>query len=239
MQMVTRFLFLPRLMTVALLCFVPCAFGQGSVSINMNSGGPYTMNGVYVGAYSATINGQAAQIICDDFAHDTYLNESWTANVTTFSNLTSSNTPMWSGLANSATLYADAAWLATQMFVPANQNNATEGYLAFALWSLFNPNALKGLSASQLAQVNAWLAAIPKGLTPSQFANFFIYTPDLTASITCNGGKCPTAPPQEFLGFMSMPEGGAALGYLLLAGLSCGLAMVLRSRRQAGLTGSV
>jgi hypothetical protein len=222
-----------------LLFFAPCALGQGSVGINMSSGGPYVMNGVYVGAYSATVNGQASQIICDDWSHDTYLNESWTANVTNFSNLSSSTQPIWSSKSGASTLYADAAWLATQMFVPANQNNNAQGYLAYALWSLFNPSALNGLSTSQLAGVNAWLAKIPAGLTPSQFANFFIYTPDLSKSITCGGGSCPTAPPQEFLGFISAPEGGAALLYLLLAAASCFGAIVLRHRRQAYVTAGV
>ena len=72
----------------ALAGLAPCAFGQ-QVGITMNSSEPYVMNGIYVGPYNATVNGQSAQIICDDFADDTYLNQSWTANVTTFSNLTS------------------------------------------------------------------------------------------------------------------------------------------------------
>jgi hypothetical protein len=118
------------------------------------------------------------------------------------------------------------------MFVLANQNTNTQGYLAYALWNLFNPSALNGLSSSQLAGVDAWLSKIPKGLIPSQFANFFIYTPALTKSITCGRGNCPTAPPQEFLGF-SEPEGGAAMLYLLLAAASCLGAIVLRHRRQA------
>ncbi|MGA8151640.1 MAG: hypothetical protein WB952_11870 [Terriglobales bacterium] len=217
-------------LAMLLVVVVPCAFGQGSVGISMSDGGPYTMNGVYVGQYDATVNGTPAQIICDDFSHDTYLNESWTANVTNFSNLGSSTTPMWSGKSNALTLYADAAWLATQMTMSANKNNSTEGYLAYALWSLFNPSALNGLSSSQLKGVNYWLGMIPGGLTPSQYANFFIYTPDLTKPITCGGGTCPTAPPQEFLGF-SVPEGGAPMLYLLLAAFACFGAIALRHRR--------
>ncbi len=219
-----------------LLFFVPGALGQASVGITMNSGGPYVMNGVYVGSYTATVNGQSSQIICDDWSDSTYLNESWTAKVTNFSNLGSSKTPMWSGQTNASTLYADAAWLATQMFVPANQNTNTQGYLAYALWSLFNPSALNGLSSSQLAGVDAWLSKIPNGLTPSQFANFFIYTPNLSQPITCGGSSCPSAPPQEFLGF-TVPEGGPALPYLLLAALACFGAIALRHRRQTSVAG--
>ena len=243
-----RFLGLVGL-ALLLFSFAPFAFGQGSVNITLTSGGPYVMNGVYVGPYSATVNGQSAQIICDDFAHDSYLNESWTANVTNLSNLASSTIPIWSSTTNNwsfsgqtlgaSTLYADAAWLVTQMLLPANQNTNTEGYLAYALWSLFNPSALKNLTSGQLTNVNSWLSQIPGGLTlgSSQFANFFIYTPDLTKPITCNGGSCPTAPPQEFFGFLSAAEGGSTVMYLLLAAASCCAAMFFRSRRQAYIAG--
>ena len=54
----------------------------------------------------------------------------------------------------------------------------------------------------------------------------------MTKSITCGGGTCPTAPPQEFLGF-TVPEGGPVLLYLLLAAVSCFGGIVLRHRRQA------
>jgi hypothetical protein len=218
------------------LFFASCAFGQGSVNITVTSGGSYVTNGVYVGPHTATLNGQSTQIVCDDFSDNSYINESCTAHVTSFANQASSTYPMWNppkGPSNASTLYADAAWLATQMFKPASQNtNITEGYLAYTLWSLFNPNALTDLSPSQQSSVEAWLNCIPQGLTPSQCANFFIYTPDMTKSITCGGGTCPTAPPQEFLGF-TVPEGGPALLYLLLAAVSCFGAIVLRHRRQA------
>jgi len=221
------------LAVLAILCCVPCAFGQGSVGITLTSGGPYVMNGIYVGPYTGSVNGQSTQIICDDFKDDSFINESWTANVTNFSNLGSSSTPKWSSLNNSSTLYADAAWLASQMLLPANQNTTTEGYLAYALWSLFNPNGLAGLNSTQLAGVEGWLSAIPSGLTPSQFANFFIYTPNTSLPITCSGGPCPTIPPQEFFGFLPAPEGGSALLYLLLAAASCFGAFLIRSRRPA------
>ena len=204
---------------------------QNQSNMDLTSGGPYVMNSIYVGPYSGTANGQAIQIICDDYSDDSYLNESWTANVTNLSNVGSSATPMWSGYSDASTLYADAAWLGTQMFVPANENTATEGYLAYAIWSLFNPNALTGLSTSQLNGVETWLGEIPQGLTPGDFPNFAIYTPDTSFAITCNGGPCPTSPPQEFLA--RVPEGGSPLAYLLLAAAVCFGAIVLRFRSAA------
>jgi hypothetical protein len=108
----------------------------------------------------------------------------------------------------------------------SNPSNATQvGYLSFAIWSLFDKGALNGLSSTQLAGVNSWLSKVPSGLTPGEFANFVILTPKGCS----NGpGSCPG---QEFL--MMVPEGGAAAMYLLLAGLSCFGAMLLRRRRQS------
>jgi hypothetical protein len=221
-----KYLFLFLVFAAITLPLVPDATAQANM--NLTSGGSYVMNGIYVGPYSGTANGQPIQIICDDFSDDSYLNESWTASVTDLSNVGSSTTPMWLGYSNASTLYADAAWLATQMFVPANENTTTEGYLAYAIWSLFNPNALTGLSTGQLNGVNGWLGEIPQGLTPGNFPNFVIYTPDTSLPITCNGGPCPTSPPQEFL--TKVPEGGSGLAYLVLAATMCFGGIILRFR---------
>jgi hypothetical protein len=98
------------------------------------------------------------------------------------------------------------------------------GYLSYAIWSLFDKAALNGLNSTQLAGVDAWLAKIPHNLTPSQFANFIILTPN-----GCTPGTCPG---QEFLE-MTMPEGGSAAMYLVFGGLACFGAMRFRRRRTA------
>ena len=221
-------------MGAVLLCFAPLALGQGQVNINLTSAGNNVMDGVYVGPYNATVNGQSTQIICDDFVDDSYVGESWTANVTTLSNL---NGTKWGGMANATTLYDEAAWLATQMLSPTYSGNATQvGYLAYALWAVFQPSAVKswlGANSAAWLAVQGWLnSAAGQQFTPGEFANFFIYTPDLGHSITCNGGPCPTTPPQEFFGFISAPEGGSTLVYLLLTTLACLAAIRFRSRRQ-------
>ena len=79
------------------LSIAPCAFGQGQVNINLTGAGNNVMDGVYVGPYTATVNGSSTQIICDDFSDESYVGESWTANVTTLSNL---NGTKWGGMAN-------------------------------------------------------------------------------------------------------------------------------------------
>jgi hypothetical protein len=217
-----------------LLCFAPCALGQGQVNITLTSAGNNVMDGVYVGPYNATVNGTPTQIICDDFVDDSYVGESWTANVTTLSNL---NGTKWGGMANATQLYNEAAWLATQMLSPAYSGNATQvGYLAYALWAVFQPSAVEnwlGANSAAWQAVQAWLnSAGAQHFTAGEFANFFLYTPDLNDPITCNGAKCLTAPPQEFFGFLSTPDGGSTLLYVLITMLACLGAVWLHSRRQ-------
>jgi len=92
--------------------------------------------GVYVDPYTATVNGvQNVSVICDDCSNNSYVNESWTANVTTIGALnsgTNTNTPMFG---NNAALYNELAWLGTQLL--ANPTNyANQVAVSFALWEL-------------------------------------------------------------------------------------------------------
>jgi hypothetical protein len=210
---------------VALLCLSPCAFAD-SGSLTLTGAGNNVMQNVYVGPYYATVNGVAnTAVICDDFADDSVVGHSWNFTANNFSTLGSA---LWG---NQTQNYDAAAWLTLQMLsLNGNAQNATQvGYLSFAIWSLFDKSALAGLSATQLAGVNAWLAKVPSGLTPSQFANFVILTP-----VGCTPGTCPG---QEFFE-VSMPEGGSAAMYLLFAGLACFGAMLFRPRRHAHAAGS-
>jgi hypothetical protein len=205
---------------LALVCFAPCAFANSSLT--MTGAGNNVMGGVFVGPYYATVNGVAnTPVICDDFADESYIGNSWSFTANNFSTLGSA---LWG---NQTANYEAAAWLTVQMLsLNGNPNNATQvGYISYAIWSLFDKNALNGLNWTQLGGVNYWLGMVPSNLTPGQFANFVILTPQGCA----NGpGSCPG---QEFL--MKVPEGGSAAMYLLLAGLSCFGAMLFRRRRQA------
>jgi hypothetical protein len=215
------------------LSIAPCAFGQGQVNINLTSAGNNVMDGVYVGPYTATVNGTSTQIICDDFSDESYVGESWTANVTTLSNL---NGTKWGGMANATQLYDEAAWLATQMLSKTYSGNPTQvGYLAYALWATFQPSQVEnwlGANSAAWLAVEGWLSsAAGQHFTPGEFSNFFLYTPNTNYPITCSGQSCANTPPQEFFGFLSAPEGGSTLMYILLATLVCAGAIWLRSRR--------
>jgi hypothetical protein len=210
---------------IALLCFAPGAFANSSLT--MTGAGNNVMGGVYVGPYYATVNGVAnTAVICDDFVDDSYIGHSWNFTANNFSTLGSA---LWG---NQTSNYEVAAWLTVQMLaLNGNPNNATQvGYLSYAIWSLFYKGALNGLSQTQVDGVNAWLGEVPSNLTPGQFANFVILTPQ---GCTNGPGSCPG---QEF--FMTVPEGGSAAMYLLLAGLSCFGAMLFRRRRQAAASAS-
>ena len=109
------------------------------------------MHGVYVGPYYATVNGVAnTPVICDDFADDSVIGHTWNFTANNFSTLGSA---LWG---NQTQNYEAAAWLTIQMLsLNSNPNNATQvGYLSFAIWSLFDKNALNGLNSTQLAGVN-------------------------------------------------------------------------------------
>jgi hypothetical protein len=204
---------------LALLCFAPCALATSSLT--MTGAGNNVMAGVYVGPYYVTVNGVAnTPVICDDFADDSYIGHSWNYTANNFSTL---GNALWGSQSKN---YEDAAWLTLQMLsLNSNPSNATQvGYLSYAIWSIFDSNALNGLNSTQLAGVNNWLGQVlPLNLTLGQFANFQILTPQ-----GCTGGP-GSCPGQEF--FQVMPEGGSAAIYLLLAGLSCFGAMLLRRRR--------
>jgi hypothetical protein len=209
------------LTAVAILCFASSAFADSSLT--MTGAGNNTMAGVYVGPYYATVNGaQNTQVICDDFADDSVIGHTWSFNTNTFSTL--GNT-LWG---NQTQNFEAAAWLTLKMLsLNGNPANATQvGYLSFAIWSLFDKNALNGLNSTQLGGVNYWLGMVPLNLTTSQFSNFVILTPK-----DCTVGSCPG---QEFLEIV--PEGGSTAIYLMLAGLACLMAIRFRSRRphQAG-----
>jgi len=226
------------LAAVALLCLAPGAFAQNSMTLT--GAGSNVLGGVYVGPYTATINGVSTQVVCDDWAHDTYIGESWSASVTDFSNLSGTqNTTKWSlTSAQQTQYYEEAAWLMLQMLNPGtacpNSGGDCVGDISFALWSIFDPSALNNLTSGSADYKNAvyWLQQAQAAynnnqLSMSLFSNFLVYSP--TGNYSCSGASCASTPPQEFL-VLKTPELSSTvlLGFDMLGLL--GLVALFRKR---------
>jgi hypothetical protein len=228
-----------HLIAVALLCLAPSAFAQSSVDMTLTSAGNNVLGGVYVGTYTATINGVSTQVICDDWADESYVNESWTAAVTNFSNLSSTlNTTKWS-LTSSQQIqqYQEAAWLVLQMLNTAtacpNKAGNCVGDISYAIWSVFDSSALNNLTKGSADYNNAvywWQQAVSaynnNQLSPSLFSNFLVYSP--TGNYSCPGG-CASTPPQEFLSIKASELPTPILLGVDILGL-LGLVIVFRRR---------
>jgi len=203
------------LLGVALVAFAPLSFAQVNMTLTAVNPSEYagTNPTVYTDPYFGTVGGVSSTIICDDYADDSYLNETWKANATTVSSVTSStNTLKWIGKGISTqTLYDEIAYLSTQM-LGTSSAEGQEAY-SFALWELTctygtpNPAAGLGLSAGcakdpfSTITSNSTLwndanndlnAALSQNYTPGEYSNVTIYTP-------INGTQNEPTIPQEFI----------------------------------------
>jgi len=237
------------LTAVVVLVFASASFAQTtSVYLSGVGDGATVWNGgsgVYVDPYTATVGGvQGLSVICDDWANNTYQNESWTANVTTVSSLGSSTVPMWaaSSTFTQAQLYDALAYLGSQLLAnPQNATNQVE--VSFAIWELTysagitnsvpktdtsNPttflagSSYSGLQSAITNLIGTALATAGSAGNGFNAQGWEILTPVTNDPITCSGGPCPVTPPQEFLVYT--PEastivmlGADLLGILALA----------------------
>ena len=193
------------LRTITLLAFLLAlaeAASAGTVTLTLDNGGNDTMGGVYVGPYNFTENGSTPlQLICDDYTHQVYLNESWTA---TTSNLPPLIEPL-QFQHGSLQQYEEVAWLAQQIFAlgPVNSSNAaTIGYMQYALWDIFSPGASSGVS-DPTNQIGYWMTQAEDNYSTGNYSDVVIYTPD-SGSQTGGDGL-----PQEYIGIV--PEPGSLL----------------------------
>jgi hypothetical protein len=196
-----------------------------SVSMHLTGVGNGTvLGGVYVNPYNATVNGTPTVVICDDFAAHSYVDETWTANVSTFADLGSTK---WG--AGMAQQYYQAAWLTLQLLAPGI-NTTDQSYISFAIWSLFTPSALDGLAKEQLQGINAWVtSAKSQNLNAGMFSDFVVYTPDASKAFMVGGNLIPsTEPPQEFIA--RVPEASALALLLTTLGATLFAAFLFRRR---------
>lgn len=214
-----------RAAAIIAFCTAPLVRAD-TVSMTLTSAGSIVMGGVYVSPYTAKIDGVSQKVVCDDFAAESYVGESWTAHTSTFTDL--SATKWGSG---ALTQYQQAAWLIDQLMVaPSTQL----GYISFAIWGLFTPSALttSGLTSTQLTAISGWIAQAQAGYTSytsADYAKFIVYTPDAGSGVY--GGKTGLTP-QEFIGIRAVPADEASAVALLAASMFGMLGMVYFLRRR-------
>jgi hypothetical protein len=213
-----RSLMLPCLMAAALLGIAPSSFAAETASMTLTGVGTNgALGGVYIGPYVGTIDGVTTPLICDDFFDDSYIPESWTANVYGISDYAS----LRFGSSSAQIGYEEVAWLSQQLtnqslglatYLPCPPGDNCAGDIQYAIWAVFDPAALLNLNGSggNLANANLWLSAAASQYSTGDYSNVSVYTPlvDSAHPVTCNGHDCPSSPPQEFI-VVKTPEPSA------------------------------
>ena len=218
----------------AFLLSVSVAFGQIQTTLTFNGG--YQGNdalGAGTGFYDGTINGvnvgpgyTSPGMICDDFIDHISGGDKWTAYSYQVSSLNAGNinNTLYGSLIG-LTGYTQLAYLVNDMFANGVGHPDLQSSISQAIWYITaNAVASGTITWSSLdsgAQTlvtyvqNNTLAAL------STYTTLWVYTQ-------------PFDPPnqQEMWGQVPVPEGGAALMYLLLAGVTC-FGAIFYSRRQS------
>ncbi|MBS1859806.1 MAG: hypothetical protein JST11_30830 [Acidobacteria bacterium] len=198
--------------------------------------------GVYLSPYMAKINSSstAVPVICDDFTDDTWIGETWTAQVFAGGG-DLSGTRMAASLPSGQTLvqsYDAIASLALQLLALGHSPNInTQAILSFAIWDIFADKAVSdwlnghGGGGTFLSDVKATAStALSHALTsPGQRSVLTIYSPAQDPQATCDGRGCPTPIPQEFITVKTPEASAAAILVVDLLGLAS--AIVLSRRR--------
>lgn len=203
----------------AVLAFAPSS--KADSVMTLTGAGSNPAFNVYVGPYTATIDGTSTQVICDDFSDESFIGESWNASVTNLATVATGAPAFNSGTGGN---YSEAAWLTLQLLGAPNNSEATA--IQYAIWDTFDPSGvssyLAGFSggtsflgdSTDVNGVQYWLnEAAGSSLSGSQLADFLIYTPQ-----SCISGQCLTGSglPQEFIVYT--PEPSTVL--MLLMGLA-------------------
>lgn len=166
--------------------------GNIGTSLNQEYTAPYYAQIAPAGLTSASqftaANSVTTAVYCDDLYDNVNAGDIWQATVTNMSELSSTSalTGLMFDTGNAAEQvknYMAAAWLVEQIAglnqsLPSGQLQAAQD--SYALWYIFDPHALSGLSWSDskavLSDYYDALAAIAND-TPSDFSNIDIYTP--------------------------------------------------------------
>lgn len=209
---------------LAPLCLATSALATVNMELTGVNGNSYA--GVYTSPYSATVNGVATTVICDDFSTESSLGQTWTANVTTVASVVAGTS---SAKFSPAQSYDAVASLATQL-LSINASSQQAVILSFAIWDIFDASGVQswltshgdpsGVSGAALAAANAALTAT---YTAGEYSNVYIYSSTVGV-------------PQEFVGIgsgsVSTPETSSPV-ILAVDLLALGIIVWLFRRRTA------
>lgn len=194
-----------------------------TVTVELTGVNGAVVGGVYADPYYGTINGQAATLVCDDYSHDTYMNESWTANVSTFPSLTNVRFGQ-PGSTAQLLEYEEAGYLYNTLLA----NPSDYGDISLALWGIFDSNlTTTTLYTNSNADYWADLAETNHG-DAAAYSNLEILTPVSVVSWGDAPSNKQCGLPQEFI--TSVPEPASLF---LVFGLMLGLALIRRRRQTA------
>jgi hypothetical protein len=231
------------------------AIAQTSVTLTSPAPG-FSYDGIYVSPYYATVGGVAnTPVVCDDFGDDSTLS-TWNATITPFSAISGTNTS-WGLAGKNLTQYNAVGWLTLQVL---QQTPGTVGQIiySFADWALFDPSGVAnylannpitsgtlttaalctdifgtaGCGSTWFPSNGGLLATAYGAAVPAGGYNLQVISPDIAGSNKICLAETGCAA-QEFIS-ASVPEGGAAMAYLLFGSLCCFGAIFLRFRRQSG-----
>jgi len=205
----------------------------GTVTVQYTGGYETAFAGEGAGIYSGKVNGFDSGMICDDFNDHINSGDLWNAKSYQASNLTAANigeTLFGSTIGLGG--YAEVATLVQMMFNGGSTfgsiTGITHGELSAAIWDITTPG---GIDISSDAKVGALVAALEALISGKSAADLAAYMKQFTSLwvLTPVPGQTGVTP-QEM--WVQAPEGGAALLYLLLAGLACFGAMAFTSRKE-------
>lgn len=172
-------------LALVLLASSPLVAGQPTVSFGITGAGSGgTLDGIFTSPYQGTINNSAVNVICDDFANNSYVPENWTAYVTSLSSINAgTDTPgdlKWNNAVSGGTITVPgvtgsnlgsptnpyAAWNLSQQTAydvaaylaieldSSPKASQTSEDLSYAIWELFDATGASG-SPSDLVSVPA------------------------------------------------------------------------------------
>jgi len=167
-MMNTRKAWLVRGLVLMFACLASAAWADDTLQVQSaaagGAGAGAVMGGVYTSPYGITVNGTPTLLICDDFETNISFGQSWFANPTTLTQISSTTvsglkfagSPYSSAILDGTTVaedYATAAVLAAELQMLPNVGTPAEdtekaGELSYAIWSVFDEPLFASLNTT-------------------------------------------------------------------------------------------